>query len=171
MSLIEMLLSILIVAFLVSFSTQYFRKKDRQIKSTLEELTQLNQRLLSLSHLRSLRYRLVFELHSTGPDKYWVEKKKPISLQKKPSKEDPALLKEEFEIDTSFYSEIQSLPSLLDIVEIETQKQTKQEGTVFIDYSNSFLAQEVKIQIMRKDNQTRWTLYLSPVTKELKILK
>ena len=171
MSLIEMLLSLLIVAFLVSFSTQYFRKKERQVKITLEELTQLNQRLMSLAHLRSIKYRLVFELHSTEPDKYWVEKKKPNSLKKESTEQDTSFLKEEFEIDTSFYSVVQSLPSLLNIVEIETQQQTKQEGEVFIDYSNSFLAQEVKIHIIREDNQARWTLYLDPVTKQLKVLK
>ena len=183
-SLIEMLLTFLIVAFLIGFSTQYLRKKERKVKDTFEELSRLNQRLISLSHLRSNHYRLVFDLSLEKPDQYWVEKKsktiKKGGLSDKSSAgfENAALdedqsnfSKENFEIDKSFYPEPNSFPSFLDIIEIETKKSSKQDGRIFIDYNSSPLAQEMKIQFLRLDNKARWTLFLDPVSKQLKLVE
>jgi len=177
-SLIEMLLTFLIVAFLIGFSTKAFRKKERTVKKTFEELSRLNQRLISLSHLRSYHYRLVFDLGLKQPDQYWVEKKKKNldkSLDQFSSEpentNEKKPLKELFRRDESFYSEPATLPRFLNIIEVETQNKSQQEGRVFIDYTDSVLAQEMKIKIMRLDNQARWTLFLDPVSKQLKIIE
>ena len=180
-SLIEMMLTILIVAFLFGFSSQYFKKKERKVKSVFEEFVRLNKRLVSLSSLRASSYRLVFELSLDKPDSWWVEKKKKTGnvlgrlsedLKNKTSNSSEAdLLDENFEIDTSFYLQPKTLPSFLDITEVEVKKSSKLEGKVFIDYNSSPIAQEVKIKIFRPDNQARWTLYLDPVSKQLKLLQ
>jgi len=75
-SLIEMLLVFLILSFLIGFSSKYFRKKETKVRAVFEDFSRLNQRLVSLSHLKSKQYRLVFELSVEEPDRYWVEKKK-----------------------------------------------------------------------------------------------
>jgi len=177
-SLIEVLLAFLIVAFLIGFSTQAFRKKETTVKSTFEEFKRLNQRLISLSHLRSQHYRLVFNLSTKQVDQYWVEKKVEVR-DKSPEEEESqkeafegeVFEKELFEKDESFYSKPATLASFLDITEVETQGKIQQEGELVINYTPSTLAQETRIRILRLDNQARWTLFLDPVSKQFKLLK
>ena len=166
-SLIEMLLTILIIGFIIGFSAQFFVRKDKKIRSVFDDFARLNSRLVNLSHLRSKRYRLVFKLSLKEEDQYWVEKQSRLT---KTEQEEPSSAGE-FKIDESFYSKPQSLPSLLDIVKIETQSLSQEEGEVFIYYSASVLAQEAKIHFLRPDNQGKWILHLDPAGKQLRILK
>lgn len=188
-SLIELMLSFLIVAFLIGFATQYFRKKDRKIRATFEELSRVNQRLISLSFMKSSGYRLVFDLSLEKPDRYWVEKKTAQKISpldglsealaknwpENSTREGIELAEsnsstDDFEIDTSFYPDPAEISSFLDITKIETNKTVYQEGKVFIDYNDAPLAQEWKIEFFRPDNQARWILLFDPVSKQMKLI-
>ena len=166
-SLIEMLLTILIIGFIIGFSSQFFVRKDKKVRSVFNDFARLNSRLINLSHLRSQRYRLVFKLSLKAKDQYWVEKQSQFT---KTEQEEPSSASE-FKIDESFYSKPQFLPSLVDIVKIETQSLSQEEGEVFIYYNASALAQETKIYFLRPDNQGKWVLHLDPASKQLRILK
>ncbi|MBC6415387.1 MAG: prepilin-type N-terminal cleavage/methylation domain-containing protein [Bdellovibrionales bacterium] len=169
-SLIEVLLTLLILAFIVAFSTQFVTRKNPKVKSIFSDFMRLNNRLMNLSQLRSSNYRLVFKLSLKERDQYWVEKK--ISLKKSQEEEnEEELVASEFERDENFYQEPQILPPLLDIVKIETKGVSKEEGEVFIYYRASLLAQETKIYFRRPDNQGEWILYLDPASKKMNVLK
>ncbi|MCZ0933057.1 MAG: prepilin-type N-terminal cleavage/methylation domain-containing protein [Oligoflexia bacterium] len=165
-SLIEMLLVLFIIGLLFTVTSQKFYNKGHKVRTVFDRLARLNNRLVSVSTLHNKTYRLVIQLNTEKKDQYWVEKKQAINESEEEEKTDSV-----FQIDNSFYSEPQNIPSLLDMTKIETKGSAKEEGKVYIYYYPSALAQSAKIYFLRPDNQGTWTLYLDPVTKKLKALK
>ena len=168
-SLVEILVVLFILVFLVTFSSQKLFKKGQKVKAVFEQLARLNNRLVTVSTLHNKTYRLVIQLDAEKRDEYWVEKKQTANRSEEEEEEDKK--DNEFQIDHSFYSEPQSIPSLLDITKIETRGSAKEEGKVYIYYYPSALAQKAEIHFLRLDNKGVWTLYLDPVTKKLRVLK
>ncbi|MCY4320821.1 MAG: type II secretion system protein [Bdellovibrionaceae bacterium] len=164
-SLIEILVVLFIIGILFTISSKNIFNKSQSVRTVFDKLIRLNKRLTSISTLHGKTYRLVIKLDTKNTDQYWVEKK---IITKSEEEEDN---EEKFQIDDSFYSEPQSIPPLLDITKIETVNSSKKEGTVYIYYYPSALAQSSKIYFLRPDNQGVWTLYLDPVTKKLRVLK
>ena len=168
-SLIEILLVLLIIAFVFAFVAQSFSRRDQKVKVFFEKMIRLNRQLSSLSKLHNQTYRWVIQLDNEAMDQYWVEKKYPRNKK-------PARLKKdqnfEFAMDASFYSKPQKVIPLLDITELESLgKEGQTEGLAYIYYYPKGLAQKTAIHISRPDNQAQWTLYLDPVTKKLQALK
>ena len=178
-SLIEILLVVSIISFFFLFALQKFSNQKKKIHTTFEKLVRLNRRLITSSKLFNKTYRLVIQLDDQKPETYWVEKKqapqkignsaKKRSLRKK----DTDNQNQDFTKDDSFFSKPAIIPPLLNITQIEspTWKKNKTEGLVYIYYYPKGFAQETAIQFLRTDNQARWTLYLDPVSKELRVLK
>ena len=180
-SLIEILIVLFILAFIFIFASQRFSRSEKKVKTVFDKMIHLNRRLATVSQLHNQTYRWVIQLNSEEPDQYWVEKKH--SQNKMPntntaakksfnsSEEDEQ--KSEFVVDHSFYSEPETLPSFLDITQVERSLWTeaKTEGQVYIYYYPKGLAQETAIQLFRSDNQGEWTLYLDPAAKTLQLIK
>ena len=158
-SLIEILVAVLLIGFLFSISSQKLFNRGQKVRAVFDRLIRLNNRLVTVSTLHNKTYRLVLQLDIEKQDQYWVEKKQVFRGG------------EGFQIDDSFYSEPQKLPALLDIVKVETKSANKEEGTVYVYYYPSALAQATKIYFLRPENQGAWILYLDPVTKKLQVLK
>ena len=170
-SLIEILVVLFILAFLIAITTKRFTGKDRKIKSAFNKLIRLNSRLVIVSKIHKKEYRLVIQLNKEGPEQYWVEKKRPKTVQREQSNREPNL--SPFFIDESFYPEPQALPPLLQITKIESSawKKGKTEGLAYIYYYPKGLAQETSIYFLRPDNRAEWTLYLDPVAKNFQIME
>lgn len=182
-SLIEILVVLLIVAFIFTLTAKRFTRKEQRVKTVFEKLSRLNRRLSTLSKLHGRTYRWVIQLNNEEPDQYWVEKKQavktgqlsmdivkgPVHLPEEEGKKEDS----DFALDDSFYAEPEVIPPLLDITSLESSvwDKDKTEGLAYIYYYPKGLAQETAIQFFRPDNQGRWTLYLDPVTKELITLK
>ena len=167
-SLIEVLLVLFIIAFLIPFASQKLFKKGQKVRAVFDKLIRLNNRLVSVSTLHNKTYRLVIQLDTEKRDQYWVEKKQSIG---KFEEEEEEKINSDFQIDDSFYSDPQEVPSLLDITKIETKGSVAKAGKVYIYYYPSALAQFAKIYFLRPDNQGIWTLYLDPVTKKLQTIQ
>lgn len=178
-SLLEILIVLLIIAFVFTFVSRNFIRRGQTVKSAFENLVRLNRRLVVLSKLHSKTYRLAIQLNAEGPEQYWVEKK--IRSQSSINFTDDAGTSTEgeergqpdFVLDEAFYSEPEIIFPLLSITKVESSvwKEDKIKGVVYIYYYPKGLAQETAIQFLRLDNQGRWTLYLDPVTKNFHILK
>lgn len=174
-SLIEILVVLLILAFIFSFIAQRISRKDEKIRTVFEKLIRLNRRLVNLSQLHNQTYRWVIQINSEGPESYWVEKKQiqnQISEQSAEQKEDGETTKSRFYLDDSFYPEPKNIHPLLNITKVDSSlwEGSKTEGLVYIYYYPKGLAQETSIQFFRTDNQAEWTLYLDPITKNLRII-
>ena len=175
-SLVEMLLVLLLIGFFFTLSSKKIFNRGQKVRAVFDKFIRLNNRLATVSTLHSKTYRLVLQLDTEKKDQYWVEKKQaPSKSEEEEDKTDNEEEKEktdsDFQIDDSFYSEPQTVSSLLDITKIETKDSSKEEGKVYIYYYPSALAQSAKIYFLRPDNQGTWTLYLDPVTKKLQVLK
>lgn len=174
-SLIEILIVLFILAFVFALTARSFIRPERKIKTAFEQMTRLNRRLATLSKLHNQSYRWVIQINSEGAEQYWVEKKQSPGLDVN-SKEDQEEKEEEapdFIVDNSFYPNPETLNPLLEITKVESSAwdEDKTEGLVYIYYYPKALAQETAIQVFRPDNQARWTLYLNPVEKTLRLIK
>ena len=173
-SLLELLLVLVIIAFVFTFVSRTVFRKDQRVKSVFEKLVRLNRRLVTASKLHSKTYRLAIESDKEGPEQYWVEKKErgqgalPETKEKEKNKGNSG-----FALDDSFFSRPEVITPLLNITKVESPvwKEDKTEGLVYIYYYPKGLAQELSIQFLRPDNQGRWTLYSDPATKNFHLLK
>ena len=174
-SLIEILLVTFIIGFFFTISSQKLFSKKQKVRNVFNKFIRLNNRLVSISTLHSKTYRLVIHLDTEKKDQYWVEKKQAFNTSEESDEEEVDSEEKEpasaFQIDDSFYSEPQEVPTLLDITKIETGGSVTEQGKVYIYYYPSALAQSAKIYFLRPDNQGAWTLYLDPVTKKLQAFK
>lgn len=169
-SLIEVLLVLFILAFVFTFASQKLFRKSQGVKSAFEQIIRLNRRLVNSSQLHNKTYRLVIQWKGEGADQYWVEKQRLKNNSSEEETEDTSRERYEFVIDESFYSQPKALPSLLDIQQVKGSL-SEEEDLLYIYYYPKGLAQEITLELVRRDNQGSWSLYLDPVTKDFQVIK
>lgn len=170
-TLIEILVVLFIIVSIFTITSRKLYSKDKKIKTAFVKLIRLNRKIQTLAEIHRNTYRLTFQINKDKPDKYWVEK------QTINQKDEDGEAKTIFTIDEIFFSEPEKFNPMLNITAVETisQKDEVDSGSsggnlFYIYYYPKSLAQETAIQVVRRNHQGKWTLYLDPIKKDLQLL-
>lgn len=171
-SLIELIVVLFIISFVFGIVAQKIWKKPPKIKTLLNQIIRLNNRLVMVSKFRNKIYRLAIQINTKDPDMYWVERKNTVNPKVTTSSQ-KNYKKTDFVIDPRFYSKPQAIPDTIDILRIRnfSLKKDITQGLFYIYYHPKALAQETRIYLTQKHNHITWSLYLSPIEKTFQIIK
>ncbi|MCY4512249.1 MAG: prepilin-type N-terminal cleavage/methylation domain-containing protein [Bdellovibrionales bacterium] len=156
-TLVEVLVVLILVVFILSWSTRKMFSQKGKIRTSFQVLNRLNRSLDNRARLHGKTYRLVLKLNpDKEPEEFWVEKK----------------VEEAFVPDKMILKNPGTLHPLLSITSAESEEweETKTEGVIHIHYHPRGLGQEVALHLERWDTKARWTIYFDPITRELSVI-
>lgn len=155
----EMLIVLILLVFILSWSVQKLFSHKSKVGTSLQVLDRLNRSLAARSRLHGKTYRLVLKLSPNQPEEFWVEKQTEEKGQ--------------FIPDNMVLKSPGTLHPLVSVVSAESEgwQEAKTEGLVYIHYYPRGLGQEAALHLERGDTRARWTVYFDPVAKELSVIE
>lgn len=182
-SLIEVMVVLVIIGFLVTFSAQRMRKGNRELRKNVRHFAADVRQLRHKARMHNMTYRLVINLPESKDEvqHYWVESTSRKSLVdysddflKKKKEADEKKLEDPsgFKIDTELSKDgPQELPKNLyfESVEIASQKKEYTAGRVYIHFFPEGRVEEAVIHIGNRD-KLHWSMALHPLTGRVDLL-
>jgi general secretion pathway protein H len=183
-TLIEVMVTIAIMAGLIAVGAPRLLKKEGSIKDVARNVTVLVKEIRNRARLFNATYRLVIRMDE-GNHAYWVEKgngpvlidpeklKKELEDQKnkkeKPEEGAPPPL---FQADKSIIKTEKKLPPNLKFTQVETINMTEPitSGLAYIHFFPEGMLESSAIQISDGRNHT-WTLVFNPLTGQADIIE
>lgn len=180
-TLIEVMITIAILAGLVAIGAPKMFRKDGNIKTVARNITVMVKEIRNHARLFNATYRLVIRMED-GNNAYWVERGNgPVLID--PAKlqhdlENPKEKPEEgapppaFQIDKTMTKTEKKLPPNLKFSQVETINMTSPitSGLAYIHFFPEGMMEASTIQISDNKNGT-WTLVFNPLTGQADIIE
>lgn len=196
-TLIEILITIAIIAFVVAMTLPRISNKNNDLRSQVRRLTTLSRELHSRAQLQNATYRLVIDMQGGEDDNdnmnpdgskkarsvtYWVERgngsivnsydaKNPPKAPKPDDKKEEGAPPPAFSPDPTIMKAKKQLEKGLDITSVELARIDRpvSVGTIYIHYLPSGYVDEAVIHLQLSE-KIQWSLATEPLTGRMDII-
>jgi len=169
-TLIEVLVTLVILVGVFSMGTAFFKRKESAVKKTFRQFTAINRQLDHSARLKRKIWRIVVQI-SDKNSSWWVEKKlSNEEINSIPSSEQKDIISSDgFVMDDAFFEEAQTLPRWLNFNSLESSNVKKPitEGKAYIYY---FPEGQFNLSLLKlKGKKAYWSLLFDRLRGDLVI--